>query len=174
MRLGKKRPTPKKMEELEILARDLFDGLDRFALAEYATRVLPIGGNVQGGEFRQGVIFAEDLLADNILAFYPAASYASAMLAVCRQDLDEFDFQLWLTTCKHRLLEETLEENEAGPGQMLLPTESLADLLRMGVEPIAAIEAGCLFPHRPAAASHRWSDAALVGLAAGGGRPEIN
>jgi hypothetical protein len=163
---------PEKMEELEILARDLFDGLDRFSLAEYAARAFS-GGKAQGEKFREAVHISEELLADKVLAFYPAAPLASAMLAAYREDLDEFDFELWLTTCKHRLLEEALEESEAGSAEMILPAEGLADLLPMGVEPIGASEAGLSFRLRPAAASHRWSDAQPVGgLAAGGGQSQ--
>ena len=135
-RPGTKRRNPSKWKNSKSSRRDLFDALDRFTLAEYAARILAAGDSREGERFRNAVGEAQELFAEKVSAFFPAASYASATLGAFREDLDEHDFELWLTTCKHRLLEETVEEAEARSGE-ILPPEDLVELLRDRIEPKA-------------------------------------
>ncbi len=105
-------------DDLTRAIREHFEFLDRHQLALYAANHL-VDATVaipRFAELTETVSAchreAEQYLADHIDVFFPAASYAVALLGSYRQDLDSYDTSLFETTLKHRRLEELLEERD--------------------------------------------------------------
>ena len=113
-------------DEADSYSLDLFDALDRFSLACHASqRLLPESSAIPEGlsALIEEVAEGEDFLRDHPDIFLGAIEIASANLARYRPDLDQVDELLWETTLKHRVLEELLEEREAGFTQRLTRQE---------------------------------------------------
>lgn len=101
------------LRELEMGAIDLFDCLDRHSLALCMARRLDSGSEVAHLISRTQLLTqAEGYFAQHVEVFLPAAYLASAEIAACRPDLEAADPELWLTTRKHRQLEEVWKEME--------------------------------------------------------------
>lgn len=118
-------------ESLEAQARGLFEELDRNSLAIHAAgRLLaaddPLRERLSGLE--DELKKAESFLAAHAEVFLPAAAIASARLRDYRNDLDEADEALWLTTLKYRAIEELAEESQTGSLVPPLPADYLAAL----------------------------------------------
>lgn len=112
------------ISELDSAAAHLFDKLDEHQLAVLQARRLAEQSGAATEQLRnwqRQLDAAEDFLADHADCFLPAAPSAAVLLDAFRPDLDELDYELWLTTLKHRRLEELEEELEAAPS-LVRPT----------------------------------------------------
>jgi hypothetical protein len=122
---------PAALEALEAQARGLFEELDRNSLAVHAaSRLLAADDPLRERLVRleDELKKAESFLADHAEVFLPAAAVASARLRVYRNDLDETDEGLWLTTLKYRTVEELAEESQTGSLVPPLPANYIAAL----------------------------------------------
>jgi hypothetical protein len=99
--------------DLEYACYDLFSKLDRYDLAVYAAnKLLPANHELREKlqEWQKGLKEAEDFLREHLDLFYSSAALIMAYRSAYRPDLDDFDENLWLTTCKHYATEEEREK----------------------------------------------------------------
>jgi hypothetical protein len=103
------------LRELEMIAIDLFDRLDRHSLALCMARRLNSGSEADSLMRRaEQLAHAELFFAQHIDAFVPAAPLAIRVIAALRPDLEQADPELWRTTQIHSRLAEAWKEAEGG------------------------------------------------------------
>ncbi len=106
-------------DQANLVAIRLFQTLDEFGLACHASRRL-LGTEIEDtlrtdlDAIETEVAEGECFLREHPDIFRGAAELVAARLRRFREDLLEHDDRLWETTLKHRVLEEVLEERDAG------------------------------------------------------------
>jgi hypothetical protein len=115
-------------DQANLVAIRLFQTLDHFSLACFASRRLPgteiedaLGAKLDAIE--EEVAAGERFLREQPDIFLGAAVLVAGRLRRYRENLLESDDRLWETTLKHRVLEELLEERSAGLTQRLTRQE---------------------------------------------------
>lgn len=102
------------LRELETRATVLFDELDRHGLALCMARRLDPGSeNTELNRRIEQLSLAEEFFAQHVVSFLPTAHLAAAEIAAFRPDLEQADPELWLTTLKHRRLDQVRKETES-------------------------------------------------------------
>ena len=106
-------------EELDWQAHELFEALDRAALAAWAVDSLA-GRDAAGARLareREATARAEEFLAMRVDLFICLATDVAAVLSSVRPGLEDDETALWETLLKHRRIEEARDELETPPDQ---------------------------------------------------------